>query len=74
MTMHSPACQQLLREFLATPEDSVQHKIAEYVEGHTPDESLELLLTVIWDDAPATPEFVIAQKLLPSVLAEATAR
>lgn len=71
MATHSPACQLALAEFLSTAKDSVQHKIAEYVDVHTPGESLELLLTVIWEDAPASPEFITAQHLLPSVIAEA---
>lgn len=71
MATHSPACQLALAEFLCAPEDSVQHKIAEFVDVHTPGESLDLLLSVLWDDAPKSPEFVTAQKLLPSILAEA---
>ncbi|WP_330253040.1 hypothetical protein OG874_00045 [Nocardia sp. NBC_00565] len=71
MTIHTPACQTALAEFLSAAEDSVQYRIAHYVEEHEAPEGLDLLLTVLFEDAPETPEFVTAQRLLPSLLAEA---
>ena len=71
MSTHTPECQNALAQFLAAPTDSAVYSIAHFVEDHPAGEGLDLLLRIIWDDAPGTPEFIAAQRMLPSVLAEA---
>lgn len=71
MTTHSPACQHAIAEFATAPKDSAPFLIAQYIEEHDAPEGLAFLIQVYDEDAPGSPEFIAAQKLLPSVIAEA---
>lgn len=74
MTTHSPACQRVLAEFLSTPTDSIEHRIAEDVAPLTGAEALAYLLRMYDEDPPMSSAFTAAQRLLPAVIAEAVAR
>jgi len=64
-TIHSPACENLIREWNSEPHDSVEYRLAGYVYDHSDTEIRDELLTIFDEDPPDCAAVAAARKLWP---------
>ncbi|MEU9515866.1 hypothetical protein, partial [Micromonospora sp. NPDC048169] len=67
-TIHSPACDKLMRQWFGEPHDSVEYRLAGYIFDHTDIEIRDELITIFDEDPPECAAVAAARKLWPLLL------
>lgn len=65
--LHSPACEAILSGWDLYPQESMPHRLADYVHCHTDAEVRDELLTWLDEDPPGSEPVVLALRLWPTL-------